>query len=48
MTTQSYSPRYAIKQPHNLSPRIQRLCDYCFRGVDRNLSEPLFFGNIFI
>ncbi len=36
MTIQSYSPRYAIKQPHNLSPRIQRPCDYCFRGVDRN------------
>ena len=36
MTTQSYSPRYAIKQPHNLSPRIQWLRDYCFRGMDRN------------
>ena len=35
MTTQSASPRYAIKQPHNLSPRIQMLRDYYFQGMDR-------------
>ena len=29
------SPRYAIKQPKNLSPRIQWLRDYYFKGVKR-------------
>ncbi len=28
-------PRYAIKQPKNLSPRIQWLRDYYFQGVQR-------------
>jgi pyruvate-formate lyase len=28
-------PRYAVKEPKNLSPRIQWLRDYYFRGVDR-------------
>ena len=28
-------PRYAVKTPHNLSPRIQWLRDYFFRGVQR-------------
>ena len=28
-------PRYAIKQPKNLSPRIQWLRDYYFQGVNR-------------
>jgi trans-4-hydroxy-L-proline dehydratase len=36
MTTQSCnSPRYSIKEPKNLSPRIKWLRDYYFRGVDR-------------
>lgn len=29
------APRYAIKTPHNLSPRIQWLRDYYFQGVNR-------------
>jgi pyruvate-formate lyase len=28
-------PRYAVKTPHNLSPRIQWLRDYYFQGVQR-------------
>ena len=28
-------PRYAVKQPKNLSPRIQWLRDYFFQGVQR-------------
>jgi pyruvate-formate lyase len=35
MTTQSCSPRYSIKQPKNLSQRIQWLRDYYFQGVNR-------------
>lgn len=36
MASQSCStPRYAIKQPHDLSPRIQWLRDYYFQGVER-------------
>ncbi|MDX9953666.1 MAG: pyruvate formate lyase family protein, partial [Anaerolineae bacterium] len=29
------APRYAIKTPHNLSPRIRWLRDYYFQGVNR-------------
>jgi trans-4-hydroxy-L-proline dehydratase len=36
MTTQSCnSPRYSIKEPKNLSPRIKWLRDYYFQGLDR-------------
>ena len=36
MTTQTESqPRYEIKSPSNLSPRIQWLRDYYFQGVKR-------------
>jgi len=36
MTTQSCnSPRYSIKEPHNLSPRIKWLRDYYFQGNNR-------------
>jgi formate C-acetyltransferase len=31
----SNKPRYAVKQPKNLSPRIQWLRDYYFQGVQR-------------
>jgi len=33
--TQTEQPRYAIKTPQNLSPRIQWLRDYYFQGVKR-------------
>ena len=29
-------PRYTVKEPQNLSPRIQWLRDYYFQGVDRS------------
>ena len=29
------APRYAVKEPHNLSPRIRRLRDFYFQGVQR-------------
>ncbi len=36
MTTQSCnSPRYSIKEPRNLSPRIKWLRDYYFQGNNR-------------
>jgi trans-4-hydroxy-L-proline dehydratase len=35
MTTAPLAPRYAIKTPAHLSPRIQWLRDYYFRGVER-------------
>ena len=36
MTTQSCnSPRYSIKEPRNLSPRVKWLRDYYFQGNDR-------------
>jgi formate C-acetyltransferase len=35
MTTQSCSPRYSIKEPKNLSPRIKWLRDYYFQGNNR-------------
>ena len=31
----TFSPEYALKEPHNLSPRIQWLRDYYFQGVNR-------------
>ncbi|NPV86432.1 MAG: hypothetical protein HPY45_10550 [Anaerolineae bacterium] len=34
-TTTLEKPRHAIKQPYNLSPRIQWLRDYYFQGVKR-------------
>ena len=34
-TTQVKMPKFAIKEPRNLSPRIQRLRDYYFQGVSR-------------
>ena len=32
-------PRYAIKQPKNLSPRIQWLRDYYFQGVQAQVEQ---------
>lgn len=34
-TRLSEKPKYAVKEPKNLSPRIQWLRDYFFRGVER-------------
>ncbi len=35
MAAHSTPSRYAVKEPQNLSPRIQRLRDYYFQGVNR-------------
>jgi pyruvate-formate lyase len=35
MNTATCTPKYAIKEPKNLSPRIQWLRDYYFQGVNR-------------
>ena len=42
MTTQSCnSPRYSIKEPGNLSPRIKWLRDYYFQGNNRKCTHEL-------